>query len=219
MSYLPPPNWINFLDDRIPSDYWNKLNEFLNTELSSNPILPHPELIYRACELTPPESVSVVILGQDPYHTPGCATGLAFAVPSGTNLPPSLRNIFRELVDDAGSITTTSDLESWARQGVLLLNTTLTVRPHQPLSHRKGPWDSFTTAIIQQLSQQRDHCVFILWGSHAQQYLSHIDIKKHFVIQSPHPSPLSAHKGFFGSRPFSKTNHQLVAWNKSPIVW
>ena len=176
-------------------------------------------MIFRALELTPFDSVQVVIIGQDPYHNDFQANGLCFSVSDQVTAPPSLKNIFKELKEDLGISKTTNELDSWAEQGVLMLNATLTVRAHQPNSHKDLGWDKFTDFIIQQVSEKKENVVFVLWGAFAQKKLNLIDEKKHFVIQSAHPSPFSVHRGFFGSRPFSKINDFLVSKGKLPIRW
>jgi uracil-DNA glycosylase len=183
-------------------------------------ILPHTEFILNAFKLTPPEDVKVVILGQDPYPTKGHANGLAFSVnPDVTPLPRSLRNIFRELEDDTGTNRTNGDLSDWAVQGTLLLNTSFTVVAGIPGSHSRIGWEVLSDSVVEYLSEHREHLVFILWGKHAQQKSKLINHEKHMVIQSPHPSPLSAHRGFFGSKPFSATNKYLETHGKTPIEW
>lgn len=180
---------------------------------------PSKEAIYRALELTPFNAVSVVILGQDPYHGDRQADGLSFSVPMGVKIPPSLRNIFTELKNDTGITRTRSDLSDWAKQGVLLLNTTLTVKAHNANSHKDIGWSPITSHLLHILSQKRENIVFILWGKSAEQKIGLIDQEKHFIICSAHPSPLSAYRGFFGSRPFSKTNDYLLSKGKEPILW
>lgn len=190
----------------------------LETRMS---VLPHPDRWYRALELTPFESVKCVILGQDPYHTPGVANGLAFSVsPDVRTLPPSLRNIFKEYREDLGyPMPRNGDLTPWAQSGVLLLNTALTVQPNRPASHADIGWDVFTKEVISKLNEHRTNLVFILWGRHAQQYQSLIQIKRHHIIRSPHPSPFSASTGFFTSKPFSRTNEYLVSKRQEPVNW
>jgi uracil-DNA glycosylase len=183
--------------------------------------LPHYDRWYRALARTPFDKVKVVILGQDPYHTPGVANGLAFSTdPHVRVLPPSLRNIFRELVSDiAVPQPRTGDLTPWAERGVLLLNTSLTVEPGKPGSHRDIGWDVFTTEVIKSLNEHRKNLVFLLWGRHAQSFHPLITAKRHHVLRSPHPSPYSAGTGFFGSKPFSRANDYLVSKGKEPVNW
>lgn len=183
-------------------------------------IYPPKELIFRALELTPFENIKVVILGQDPYHGEGEANGLAFSVNKGVELPPSLRNIYEELKSDMGiKIPNHGDLTSWAKQGVLLLNSVLTVEKDKPASHRNIGWEEYTDSIIKKISDKKENIVFILWGKYAQSKKDFIDERKHLVISSPHPSPFSANKGFFGSKPFSKTNTYLKSKGKKEIDW
>ncbi len=183
-------------------------------------IYPPKELIFRALELTPFENIKVVILGQDPYHGEGEANGLAFSVNKGVKLPPSLRNIYEELKSDMGiKIPNHGDLTSWAKQGVLLLNSVLTVEKDKPASHRNIGWEEYTDSIIKKISDKKENIVFILWGKYAQSKKAFIDERKHLVISSPHPSPFSANKGFFGSKPFSKTNTYLKSKGKKEIDW
>lgn len=184
------------------------------------PAYPPEHLRFQALALTPPNSVRVIILGQDPYHNENEANGLAFSVPSGIRTPPSLRNIFKELHADLNISTTETDLTCWAQQGVLLLNTALSVAPHQPASHADIGWNKITDAIIQSLGQKNPAKAFILWGKHAQKKAALISNEhNHLILQAPHPSPLSAHRGFFGSKPFSKVNTWLNQHNLTPIEW
>lgn len=195
----------------------------LKTELedkyANGKVFPPREQIYTAFELTPFDNVKVVILGQDPYHGDNQAHGLAFSVNDGVKIPPSLRNMYKELESDVGVIRQSGSLKDWATEGVLLLNTVLTVDAYEANSHRKLGWQSFTDDIIQHVSDHLDDVVFILWGRPAQEKEKLIDTDKHFIIKSTHPSPLSAHKGFFGSQPFSRTNEFLVAKGMTPIDW
>jgi len=219
------PGWKEALQDEFGKEYFHKLTDFVKDEYKAGAVYPPPQFIFRAFELTPFDTVKVVILGQDPYHGAGQANGLSFAVPPDVRLPPSLQNIFKELEADLGpaqqgpTLLKTGDLERWARQGVLLLNATLTVRASTPGSHQNKGWEQFTDAVIKAVSDQKEHVVFILWGNYARQKGSHIDRTKHCVIESPHPSPFSAHSGFFGSKPFSKTNDYLEKTGQEPIAW
>lgn len=214
------PGWKAALQEEFGKEYFSKLADFVRAEYQNGGVYPPPKQIFRAFELTPFEKVEVVILGQDPYHGKGQANGLSFAVHEGVRLPPSLQNIFKEIADDLGyEPEQNGDLSRWARQGVLLLNATLTVRAASPGSHQGRGWELFTDAAIAALSQQREHLVFILWGNYAKAKGAHIDRTKHLVIQSAHPSPFSAHSGFFGSRPFSKANQYLAEHDKTPIDW
>ena len=201
------------------SEYFTTLWEKVKQEYAVTKCFPPKNMIFRALELTPFDSVQVVIIGQDPYHNDFQANGLCFSVSDQVTAPPSLKNIFKELEEDLGISKTTNELDSWAEQGVLMLNATLTVRAHQPNSHKDLGWDKFTDFIIQQVSEKKENVVFVLWGAFAQKKLNLIDEKKHFVIQSAHPSPFSVYRGFFGSRPFSKINDFLVSKGKSPIRW
>ncbi|MSR71022.1 uracil-DNA glycosylase [Candidatus Kaiserbacteria bacterium] len=217
------PSWKNILEDEFGKEYFKSLSEFVRAEYKSGIIYPPPKNIFRAFDLTPFDQVKVVILGQDPYHGPGQANGLCFAVGDGVRLPPSLQNIYKELSADTGvpfeALAKKGDLERWAKQGVLLLNATLTVRARTAGSHQNKGWEEFTDAAIKALSEQREHLVFILWGNYARSKGAHIDRTKHCVIESPHPSPFSAYNGFFGSKPFSKTNAYLKEQGIDPIDW
>lgn len=213
-------SWKEALQEEFGQEYFAKLTEFVKGEYKNGAVYPPPKFIFRAFELTPFDKVKVVILGQDPYHGAGQANGLSFAVPPSVRVPPSLQNIFKELEDDIGPlIHKTGDLERWAAQGVLLLNATLTVRASTPGSHQHQGWEQFTDAVIKALNDQRERLVFILWGNYARLKGAHIDRSKHLVLESPHPSPFSAHSGFFGSKPFSKTNNYLEEHGQEPIDW
>jgi uracil-DNA glycosylase len=213
-------DWRPILQAETEKPYWRTLIEFVNTERSSTKIFPKSEDVFSALHLTPYSDVRVVILGQDPYHNDGQAMGLSFSVPDGLRLPPSLINIYKELGSDIGKeLPKTGDLTHWAKQGVLLLNAVLTVRAHQANSHQGKGWEQFTDAILQAVSDKNEHVVFILWGGFARKKKPLIDMSKHTVIESAHPSPLSAHNGFFGSKPFSKTNEALKSHNQKPINW
>ena len=206
--------------DETKKDYWDSLEEFVLELPEEPPTFPPRELIFNAFHQTRYHDVKVVILGQDPYHNDGQAHGLSFSVPRGVSLPPSLRNIYRELEDDLGaSPGLDGDLHHWAKQGVLLLNTVLTVEAHQPHSHRKKGWEDFTDAVIQKLVERESPIAFVLWGKPAQKKKDLILIPPHCIIESAHPSPLSARRGFFGSRPFSKINDWLKEQSQSPIQW
>jgi len=213
-------SWKEALRDEFGLDYFKSLREFVKEEYQHAIIYPAPKNIFRCFELCPFDKVEVVVLGQDPYHGPRQANGLCFAVHEGVPLPPSLQNIFKEIESDLGQIlkNRSGDLERWARQGVLLLNATLTVRARTAGSHQGKGWEKFTDAVIRALSDRREHLVFILWGNYAKEKGAHIDRAKHLVIESAHPSPFSAER-FFGSRPFSKTNEYLIAQGKKPIDW
>jgi uracil-DNA glycosylase len=205
-------SWCEVLKGEFEKSYFQSLVAFVDNAYSSTVVYPEREKVFEAFNRTPFDKVKVVIIGQDPYHEPGQAQGLSFYVPEGVKPPPSLRNIAQEL----GKMP---DLLSWADQGVLLLNTTLTVQAHKPLSHQGKGWEIFTDAAIKALSEKRENIVFILWGSYAQKKGALIDDSKHFIIKSAHPSPLSAYRGFFGSKPFPRTNDFLVSKNIAPIQW
>ena len=212
--------WLEPLRPEFGKPYYAKLYQTVKEEYSTRRIFPPAQEMFHAFEATPLENVKVVILGQDPYHGDGQANGLCFSVNPGIALPPSLENIFKELQDDLGCyIPNNGNLEKWARQGVLLLNTVLTVRAHQANSHRGIGWENFTDAAIRAVNEKDAPVVFILWGSAAQQKRRMLNNPKHLILQSPHPSPLSAYRGFFGSRPFSKTNRFLEANGLTPIDW
>jgi uracil-DNA glycosylase len=216
-------SWKAILKDEFEKDYFKEIVAFLKAEKElGKTIYPPGSHIFRAFDLTPFAKTKVVILGQDPYHGEGQAHGLSFSVPASVQkLPPSLKNIIKELKSDIGfsASGTNGDLQCWAKQGVLLLNASLTVRAGEPMSHAQIGWARFTDAVIELLSYHRDHLVFVLWGKFAQEKLTLIDEYKHYVIQSAHPSPFSAEKGFFGSRPFSKSNDFLVRHGIEPIDW
>lgn len=214
-------SWKKILADEFGQKYFKELREFVKGEYRHAIVYPPPRNIFRAFELTPFDTVAVVILGQDPYHGQNQANGLCFAVSPGVPLPPSLQNIFKEVKDDLGAPLQNrgGDLERWGKQGVLLLNATLTVRAHTAGSHQKKGWEEFTDAVIRKLSEEKENLVFILWGNYAKAKGGSIDRVKHLVLESAHPSPFSAFSGFFGSKPFSKTNEYLVEHGKKPIDW
>ena len=213
-------SWKEYLCYEFEKPYFRTLTDFIKQEYSNRVIYPKGSQIFNAFDKTPFNSVKVVILGQDPYHEPGQAHGLCFSVNDGIALPPSLQNIYKELDDDLGIKPKTSgNLERWAEQGVLLLNATLTVRAHQAGSHQQRGWEEFTDAVIHRVAEEKEHVVFILWGSYAQKKGEFIDPFKHRVLKSAHPSPLSSYRGFFGSKPFSKTNQYLLQTGQTPIKW
>jgi uracil-DNA glycosylase len=213
-------SWKEKLTSEFEKPYFSSLVQFVKNEYATKTIYPKGNRIFNAFEKTPFDQVKVVILGQDPYHEPGQAHGLCFSVNDGIPLPPSLQNIYKELQDDLGITSPASgNLERWAKQGVLLLNATLTVQAHHAGSHQNKGWEVFTDAVIHKIADEKAHVVFILWGSYAQKKGAFIDPGKHFVIPSAHPSPLSAHRGFFGSKPFGKTNEYLARTGQSPIQW
>lgn len=221
MSVKIDPSWLAVLQPQFEAPYFAQLKEFLVAERSQYTCYPPGSKIFNAFDSTPFDRVKVVILGQDPYHEPGQAMGLCFSVPQGIQVPPSLVNIITEINADLGTNIpkTCGDLSGWAEQGVLLLNATLTVRAHQAGSHQRHGWETFTDAAISALSQQRSGLVFLLWGSYAIAKKSLIDITKHHILTAPHPSPLSAYRGFFGCRHFSQTNSLLASHGLPPIDW
>lgn len=213
-------DWQIALKDEFNKDYYKKLYEFVKMEYTNRQIFPESKDLFNAFSYTPLKSVKVVILGQDPYHNINQAHGLCFSVKPGVDIPPSLVNIYKELQDDLGyDIPNNGYLEKWARQGVLLLNTVLTVRAHEANSHKGMGWEKFTDAVIEVLNKEDRPIVFILWGSPAQKKASGLNNPKHLIIKAPHPSPLSAYRGFFGSKPFSKTNEFLLENGLGAIDW
>lgn len=213
-------DWLDALKDEFRKPYYKKLFETVNQEYKTRLIFPPADDIFNAFHLTPLGKVKVVILGQDPYHNNGQAHGLCFSVKKGVDIPPSLVNIYQELHDDLGcKIPSHGHLTKWAKQGVLMLNTVLTVRAHQANSHRNIGWEEFTDAAIRVLDEQDQPMVFILWGRPAQAKKRMLKNPAHLILESPHPSPLSARRGFFGSRPFSQTNAFLESRGLSPIDW
>lgn len=215
------PSWKQALSYLFDKPYFLQIATHLKTERATNTIIyPKGTLIFNAFNQTPYDKVKVVILGQDPYHNPGQAMGLSFSVPEGVKPPPSLMNIYKELNKDIGlAIPTMGDLTKWANQGVLLLNAALTVRENEPASHAKIGWMEFTNDVIKHLSNEKKGIVFLLWGNFAQQKMIYIDATKHKILKAAHPSPLSAHNGFFGCKHFSLTNEYLVNNNIDPIDW
>ncbi len=215
-------SWKHVLKEEFPKPYFLQITTFLRSEKAAGKIIyPPGSLIFNAFAQTPFEQVKVVLLGQDPYHGPGQAQGLSFSVPAGVKPPPSLINIFKEIKTDIGVDMPLNygNLQSWAQQGVLLLNSSLTVRAGEPGSHAKFGWAQFTDAVIQKLSDERDGIIFLLWGKFAHQKQELINETKHFVLKAAHPSPFAADKGFFGCRHFSKTNELLMQQNLAPINW
>lgn len=219
---MPPISgeWAKALSGEFKKPYYRELFQKVGEEYNTRRVFPDPDDIFNAFHFTPLDQVKVVILGQDPYHGEGQAHGLCFSVKPEVDIPPSLVNIYKELEDDLGCyIPNNGYLEKWARQGVMLLNTVLTVRAHQANSHRGIGWEQFTDAAIQILAAQERPMVFILWGRPAQTKKMYLDGTRHLILEAPHPSPLSAYKGFFGSRPFSKTNRYLEEHGITPIDW
>jgi uracil-DNA glycosylase len=213
-------SWKVHLNEEFSKPYFKELASFVKEEKANYEIYPPGKQVFNAFEKCPFDKVEVVILGQDPYHGPGQANGLCFSVNDGVKPPPSLMNIFKEIKEDLGKeIPAGGNLERWAKQGVLLLNATLTVRPNSPGSHQKRGWEEFTDAVIKKVSDDKKNIVFILWGAYAQKKGVIIDEKKHLVLKAAHPSPFSAYNGFFGSKHFSKTNEYLLKKGKRPIEW
>jgi uracil-DNA glycosylase len=213
-------DWNPILRGEFDKPYWRDLQQFVTAERQRHTVYPSQPDVFAALHLTPYADTRVLILGQDPYHGRDQAHGLCFSVPAGMAIPPSLANIHRELADDLGvPVPGHGNLEPWARQGVLLLNATLTVRAGQAGSHQGKGWETFTDEVIAAVNAKPEHVVFVLWGSYARKKRSLIDATRHTIIESPHPSPLSAHNGFLGSRPFSRANAALVAHGQRPIDW
>lgn len=213
-------DWNPVLREEFEKDYWKSLQNFVARERATHPVYPPHNEVFAALHLTPRHSVRAVILGQDPYHGPGQAHGLCFSVRRGVPIPPSLRNIHRELHDDLGCRAPRhGNLEHWARQGVLMLNTTLTVRGGEAASHQGQGWETFTDRVIDAVNTVSEPIVFLLWGSSARRKATLLDRSRHVVIESAHPSPLSAHNGFLGSRPFSRANEALSRNGREPIDW
>ncbi len=220
MSDILKNDWKNYLESEFQKDYYINLKKFLINEYNSKTIYPNMYDLFNALHFTPYSKVKVVILGHDPYHGPGQAHGLSFSVNPGVKTPPSLINIYKELHTDLGCyIPNNGYLRKWADQGVLLLNTVLTVRAGEANSHKNKGWEEFTNEVIKVLNKKETPIVFILWGNNAISKAGFITNPKHLIIKSVHPSPLSASRGFFGSKPFSKTNNFLVSMNQAPIDW
>lgn len=217
---IAEPGWQKLLQTEFKKDYFKKLLSGLKEERRQHVVFPAAGNVFRAFESTPYQQVKVVLLGQDPYHGEGQAHGLSFSVPAGIAVPRSLRNIFKELHNDLNlEIPAHGNLQSWAAEGVLLLNTVLTVREKSPKSHQGIGWEQFTDKVIQLLSDNREHLVFLLWGNDAQTKISLIDQTKHLILKAAHPSPFSASRGFFGCRHFSETNRYLQTMGISPVNW
>lgn len=213
-------SWKSRLSSQFSAPYFRQLAEFVRAEYAAHECFPPGPLIFNAMNTTPFEAVKVVILGQDPYHDVGQAHGLCFSVQEGVAQPPSLQNIFKEIHSETGApIPASGDLTRWARQGVLLLNSLLTVRAHQPGSHQGKGWEQFTDAVIAALNREREHLVFLLWGSYAIRKGSLVDNSRHLVLTSPHPSPLSSYRGFFGNHHFTLCNDYLIQHGQQPILW
>lgn len=213
-------SWKMQLADEFEKPYFKTLTDFVRNEYRTKKIFPPANLIFNAFDSTPFDQVKVVVLGQDPYHNDGQAHGLAFSVNDGIQTPPSLINIYKEINRDLNiPIPQSGNLERWTKQGVLLLNATLTVEAHKAGSHQNQGWETFTDAAIHKLADQREHLVFMLWGSYAQKKAAFINPEKHLILTSPHPSPLSAHRGFLGNGHFSKANQYLERYGAAPITW
>ncbi|MCC9135159.1 uracil-DNA glycosylase [Pontibacter silvestris] len=213
-------SWQKVLQDEFEKPYFKNLVSFVKDEYTTQKVYPSGTQIFNAFEMCPFDQVKVVILGQDPYHGPKQANGLAFSVNDEVRIPPSLLNIFKEIKNDLGKdLPPTGNLERWAKQGVLLLNATLTVRAGNAGSHQKKGWEEFTDAVVKKVNDLKEHVVFILWGAYAQKKGAFIDVSKHLVLKAAHPSPFAADRGFFGSRHFSKTNDYLKSQGKKPIDW
>ena len=220
MNVRIDPSWQQRLQSEFDKPYFEALTSFVRHEYATKTIYPPGRQIFAAFDACPFDRVKVVILGQDPYHEPNQAHGLCFSVNDQVPFPPSLQNIFKEIESDLGiPVPQSGNLTRWAQQGVLLLNATLTVEAHRAASHQGKGWETFTDAVIHKLAEERDHLVFILWGAYAQRKGEFIDRNRHLVLQSPHPSPLSAHRGFFGNHHFSQTNNYLSAHGIEPIQW
>lgn len=213
-------SWKEILGTTFDQPYFQNLVAFVKDEYSKGKVFPPGKDIFNAFDYCPVDQVKVVILGQDPYHGDGQAHGLSFSVKPGVPFPPSLMNIFKEIKADLGKdMPPNGDLSRWAKQGVFLLNATLTVRAHQAGSHQKKGWEEFTDSVIRSVSQEREDVVFLLWGAYAQKKADLIDSNKHLILKAPHPSPLSAHRGFLGCKHFSKANEYLTSKGIDPIVW
>lgn len=220
MHVIIEESWKNKLENEFNKLYFKTLTDFVREEYSTQQIFPPAKLIFNAFDKCPFHEVKVVIIGQDPYHNPGQANGLCFSVNDGVQIPPSLLNIYKEIKEDLGkNIPKSGNLEHWSKQGVLLLNATLTVRAHRAGSHQGKGWERLTDSVIDMLSSECENIVFMLWGNFAQQKGKNINANKHLVLKSAHPSPLSAHRGFFGCKHFSKTNDYLIQKGKKPIDW
>ena len=220
MNVKIAPDWQELLAPEFEKPYFAQLVDFVRNEYATQRIYPRGSNIFRAFDKCPFEKLKVVIIGQDPYHGEGQANGLCFSVNDGIPFPPSLQNIFQEISTDIGTpVPSTGNLDRWAEQGVLLLNATLTVRAHQAGSHQNKGWEEFTDAVIHRLTEERSHIVYILWGSYAQRKGAFIDASRNLILKSAHPSPLSAYRGFFGNKHFSKANDYLIATGQTPIDW
>lgn len=220
MNVKMEESWKAKLQQEFEKPYFKTLTDFVRSEYATKTVYPPAKFIFNAFDSCPFNEVKVVIVGQDPYHEPGQAHGLCFSVNEGVRIPPSLVNIYKEIHDDLGKpVPRSGNLERWAEQGVLLLNATLTVQAHRAGSHQEKGWEQFTDSVISHLANEREHLVFILWGAYAQRKGENIDANRHLILKSKHPSPLSAHRGFFGNKHFSRANAYLIAHGKKPIDW
>ncbi len=220
MSVNIHESWKGRLNDEFEKQYFKDLSSYVKGEYIRTTVYPPPKQIFHAFNACPFDNVRVVILGQDPYHGTGQAHGLCFSVNENVQIPPSLRNMYKEIGEDLGIETPASgNLNRWTKQGVLLLNATLTVQAHRAGSHQGKGWEEFTDAVIKKISDEKENVVFLLWGSYAQKKGQIIDRIKHYILEAPHPSPLSAHRGFFGCKHFSKTNDYLISTLQAPIEW
>ena len=220
MEFVLPPAWRALLREETEKPYWSALSKRVDEAYDAGEVFPPRSKLFSAFELTPPERVRVVILGQDPYHEPGQANGLAFSVRPGIKLPPSLQNIFKEVSDDTGTpVPASGNLDRWAEQGVLLLNSVLTVRAHEAASHAGRGWETFTDAVVRAIAERKEGIVYMLWGSYAQRKGAIADPQRNLILKAVHPSPLSVYRGFFGCRHFSRANDYLRSAGKEPIVW
>jgi len=220
MSWTIPTYWDGILREEVPQATWERLRAFVDRERRALTVYPPAAEIFAALALTPPQRVRAVLLGQDPYHGPGQAHGLCFSVRPGTPLPPSLKNILREWSQDLNrALPGHGCLENWAREGVLLLNTVLTVRAGEPHSHRRQGWEEVTDAVIRVVGNQQEPVVFLLWGREAQAKAHWVDEARHVILPAAHPSPLSAHRGFLGTRPFTSANRALIERGAAPLAW
>ncbi len=213
-------SWKKILSDYFETSEWENLSKYIKEEYKKQRIYPNPKYIFNAFDLCPFDNVKVVIIGQDPYHGKGQSHGLCFSVPKDFSIPPSLKNIYKEIHDDIGvNVPTSGNLEHWAKQGVLLLNAVLTVRAGQPGSHQNKGWEIFTDEVIKKINDKKENIVFMLWGNYAKEKGKYIDREKHLVLEAAHPSPYSAYSGFFGCKHFSKANEYLKKHNLSEIKW
>lgn len=214
------PSWQELLNEEFEKPYFDQLTAFVREAYQTHVVFPPAANIFRAFDSCPADRLKVVIIGQDPYHNVGQANGLCFSVAAGTQFPPSLQNILKEVSDDTGApYPETGELDRWAEQGVLMLNSVLTVQAHTPTSHAGKGWEEFTDAVVRTIAQRKNHVVYMLWGSYAQRKAAAVDPTENYILTAPHPSPLSAFRGFFGCKHFSRANEYLVSTGQTPIVW